>query len=108
MATTSATARKRQATVDVQDIEGADPERIGTLSSVLGSAEIEVGAPEEIVPDHLRNRINMIRVRINEDIEEMSYVGGGQRESYSFKMGHEYLVPWYIANELENNGKVWH
>ena len=50
----------------------------------------------------------MIKVRVNEDVEDMSYVGGGRRENYSFKAGHEYMVPWYIANELERNGRVWH
>ena len=106
--TTNATARKRTARVDVQDVDEADPERIGTLGSVLGGGEIEVGAPEEIVPEQLRNRVRMIKVRVNEDVEDMSYVGGGRRENYSFKAGHEYMVPWYIANELERNGRVWH
>jgi hypothetical protein len=38
----------------------------------------------------------------------MSYVAAGKVESYNFKAGHEYRVPWYIAQELENNGRIWH
>lgn len=108
MATRNASSRRPQAVVDVQDLDGADPDRIGTLGSVLGGGEIEVGAPEEIVPQQLRNRIKMVKVRVNETVEEMSYVGAGRRETYSFEMGHEYMVPYYIAQELQDTGRIWH
>jgi hypothetical protein len=99
---------RRPAKVDVQDLDDADTSRIGTLGSVLGGGEIEVGAPEEVVPAKLRNKTRMVKVRVNDDISQMSYVGGGRREEYDFERGHEYLVPYYIAAELESNGRIWH
>lgn len=93
---------------EVQDEgEEVDTDRIGTLNSVLSEPEVVVGEPEEtVVPQ--QNGPTMYVVRINEDIEEMSYVADGRRESYTFEAGHQYRVPWYIAQELERNGKIWH
>ena len=50
----------------------------------------------------------MAVIRVNTDIEEMTYVAGGRRESYTFVVGNRYRVPVYIAQELENTGKLWH
>jgi hypothetical protein len=97
--------------VEVQDLDTADPSRIGTLGSVMSGGEIEIGAPEEVVPQRLQQRggVRMVKVRVNENIEEMSLVGGGRRMGpYKFEAGHEYMVPAPIAKELERNGKVWH
>lgn len=111
-----ATARQQNATssakpvqkVDVQDIEGADLDRIGTLNSVLSDKEVTIGAPEEVVPVSYAKRNPMVVVRVNENVEDMSYVGGGKRQSYTFEAGHEYRVPVTIAQELERTGRIWH
>jgi hypothetical protein len=96
-------------TVDVQEeATPEDAERIATLSSVLNSGEIEVGAPKDVVPPQLRNDGTVV-VRVNSNVEDMSYVGGGRRFGpYNFESGHEYRVPVIIAMELERNGHIWH
>jgi hypothetical protein len=95
--------------VDVQDFEGADAQRIGTLGSVLGGQqEIEVGAPEEVIPERIRQQMRTVVIRVNSDIEDMSWVGGGNRYSFTFEAGHSYRVPVQIAIELERIGKVYH
>lgn len=103
-----------------QKIETADPQvereegdedRIGTLSNVLQQAEMTVGEPEDIVPEQIKRQQNgprMIVIRVNENIEDMSYVAGGVRQNYTFEQGKQYRVPVEIAVELERNGKVWH
>lgn len=47
-------------------------------------------------------------VRVNDNIEDMSYVAGGRVERYTFEAGNRYRVPVYIAAELEGLGKIWH
>lgn len=107
--TQNATSQARQPQkVEVQDLEEADTDRIGTLSSVLGGGEVEVGAPEEVIPESIRKQIDTVVVRVNEDVEDMSWVGGGRRLRFTFKQGHVYRVPVPIAIELERIGKVWH
>lgn len=97
-------------TVDVQETpQPGDENRIGTLSSVLGSPqEVIVGEPEDVMPEHLRNTMDLVTVRVNEEIENMSLVAGGQRFSAHFEPGHVYRVPPQVAIELERIGKVWH
>jgi hypothetical protein len=95
-------------TVEVQEeATPEDAERIGTLNSVLSEPEIVVGEPEEVVVPRNRGIATYV-IRVNSDIEDMSYVAAGKVESYNFKAGHEYRVPWYIAQELENTGRIWH
>jgi hypothetical protein len=81
---------------------------IGTLSQVLGGTpEIEVDAVTETRKPNPSGP-PMVVIRVNEDIEEMSYLAGGRRERYEFTAGHRYKVPVYIAQELEAQGRVWH
>lgn len=105
--TATRTAEVQTAEAQVEPTE-EDKDRIATLDSVLGDRTIEVGRPEDVVPTQLQQQRGMVTVRVNTDIEDMSYVGGGRPERYSFEQGHVYSVPWYIADELEANGKVWH
>lgn len=100
-------------TADAQEeATEADKDRIGTLENVLKEAEVVVGEPEDVVPPEVRRRQSRqdssVIIRVNEDIEDMSYVAGGRRESYTFEAGKQYRVPRHIAVELENNGKIWH
>lgn len=101
-------------TVNAQeDPTPEDENRIGTLSNVLKEAEITVGEPEDVVPQHMHtqwqdNGPRMVVIRVNESIEDMSVVAGGKRSSYTFEAGHQYRVPVDIAIELERLGKVWH
>ena len=98
-----------QETVSPQeDPTPEDEGRIGTLNSVLAGPEITVGEPEETVPRPRQRGRRMVQIRVNESIEEMSYVGGGRREVFTFETGHVYNVPVEIAIELERLGKVWH
>lgn len=89
-----------------EDPTEEDSERIGTLSNVMKEPEVVIGQPET-VPVRRSGR-RMVKVRLNESIEEMSVVAGGKREVFSFEAGHEYTVPVDIAIELERLGKVWH
>lgn len=87
----------------------ADKERIATMASMLGENVIEVGAPLDVVPQHIQQQSRMVVVRIgSEGIEDMSYNSGGHRQRFTFEAGHEYRVPVEIAAELERIGKVWH
>lgn len=81
---------------------------IGTLDQVFGnSPEIQVGAIEVQAPPSAQGEETMI-VRVNQDIDEMSIVAGGQRQVFSFETGHQYRVPVPVAQELHNLGKLWH
>lgn len=94
-----------------EEIQEGDEDRIGTLKNVLQQGEMTVGEPEDVVPPQMRQKQGndrMVVVRINESIEDMSYVAGGRRQSYTFEQGKQYRVPIEIARELERNGKVWH
>jgi hypothetical protein len=82
----------------------ADKDRIGTLDSVLATPEIEVGAVENLAPKGPRTVV----IRVNENIEDMSYIAGGRKNNYTFEAGKQYRVPVQIAIELERIGKVWH
>lgn len=85
-----------------EEIEGG----IATLSSVLeGAPEVEVDAVQESPQPE---GVPMVIIRVNENIEDMSYVAGGRKERYTFEAGNRYRVPVYIANELEGLGKIWH
>ena len=80
---------------------------IGLLSEVLNNAlpEVEVDKVQES-PQHQGTKTVVIRV--NEAIEDMSYVANGRTERYTFEAGNRYRVPIYIAAELEGLGKIWH
>jgi hypothetical protein len=47
----------------------------------------------------------MVVVRVNEDIEDMTY---GYGNTYSMKAGGQYRVPKAVADHLERKGLVWH
>ena len=97
----------RTKTVNPQvDATEEDKDRIGTLDSVLSTPEIEVGAIEEVAPARQGDR--MVVVRLNENIEDMSVVAGGNKRNYTFEAGKQYRVPVDVAIELERIGKVWH
>ena len=95
-----------------EDPTPEDEERIGTLRNVLKEAEVQVGEPEDVVPPQVQARNQRDRdtvvIRVNESIEDMSYVAGGVRQSYTFEQGKQYRVPVDVAWELEHNGKIWH
>lgn len=86
-----------------------DDEPVSTLDALgLGEQEVVVGAPEE-VPQQVPTQVATFKIRVNRDIENMSFVGANGAEHYSFEQGHEYNgVPWYIVEELERIGAVWH
>lgn len=95
--------------VEVQETpQPGDENRIGTLGSVLGGQEVVVGEPEDVMPEHMRATMDLVTVRVNEEIENMSIVAGGQRFSAHFEPGHVYRVPPQVAIELERIGKVYH
>ncbi len=81
---------------------------IGTLDQVLGGGLPEVEIDPVVVQPQAPQGVRMVTVRVNQDIEEMSWVAGGHRETYEFQTGHQYRVPVYIARELEALGKLWH
>lgn len=85
----------------------ADKDRIATLDSVMSQPEVVVGEAKDTVPPAKRRGRRMLKVRLQEDVEEMSVVQGGKRETYSFSAGHEYNVPIDIALELNRLGKVF-
>lgn len=72
---------------------------------VNGIPEVEVDAIQE---NPKPNGVPTVVIRVNENIEEMSYVADGRKERYTFEAGNRYRVPVYIAAELEGLGKVWH
>jgi hypothetical protein len=51
---------------------------------------------------------DMAVIRVNDNIEEMTYSADGHTEKYEFLVDHRYRVPTYIAQELENVGKLYH
>jgi len=70
-----------------------------------GVPEVEVDAIQE---NSKPQGVPTVVIRVNENIEEMSYVADGRKERYTFEAGNRYRVPVYIAAELEGLGKVWH
>lgn len=77
------------------------------LSMAPKLPEVEVDQITERKPAQHKG-VPMVVIRVNEDIEEMSWVAAGRSERYNFQAGHRYRVPVYIAQELENLGKLWH
>ena len=88
-----------------EEVEGV----VSTLADVGGGGplpEVEVDKVFDTPPPP--DGVPMVVIRVNEDVEEMSYVAGGRVERYTFETGMRYRVPIYIAAELEAIGKVWH
>jgi hypothetical protein len=87
--------------------EGEVP--VSTLESLgIKEQEVVVGAPETVGPP-ARQGIPTFRIRVNRDIDNMSHVGGFGAEHYTFEQGHVYdNVPYYVVEELERIGAVWH
>lgn len=85
---------------------------IGTLGAVLTGPvlpEVEVDKLTDLEPKGVNPEPRrMVQIRVNEDIENMSYVAANQIERYTFEAGHRYNVPIEIAQELESLGKIWH
>lgn len=81
----------------IADLSGGNPAPI---------QEVEVDAIEETVAQPVGTPTVVIRV--NETIEDMSYVAEGKVERYTFETGNRYRVPLHIARELEAMGKIWH
>jgi hypothetical protein len=100
----------KQKTVNPQ-VEPDDPDDapVTTLEALgLGEPEVVVGEPEQVQASPQQGEPTF-RIRVNRDIENMSYVGGGAAEHYTFEQGHVYdNVPWHIVEELERIGAVWH
>lgn len=80
---------------------------IGTLSNVL-SEEIPEVEVDRVAEAPKRTGVPTVVIRVNDNIEDMSYVANGRAERYTFEVGNRYRVPVYIAAELEALGKVWH
>ena len=80
---------------------------VTTMSDILGGKlpEVEVDPIQE---RPTQSGVPMAIIRVNQDIEDMSYVAGGRAERYTFQTGNRYRVPVYIARELEALGKIWH
>lgn len=96
-----------QATRDVE----TDGE-IATLNSVSAPQgpvlpEVEVDRVEDLTPPTPTGD-RMVVIRVNQDIEDMSYVASGRVERYTFEAGNRYRVPVHVARELEALGKIWH
>lgn len=86
-----------------EEVEGG----IGTLSNVL-SEEIPEVEVDRVAEAPQRAGVPTVVIRVNDNIEDMSYVANGRTERYTFEVGNRYRVPVYIAAELEALGKVWH
>lgn len=94
------------------DGRSEDDGEIGTMDSIGlgGKGEIEIDEVQTQIPRPRGQEAppRFVKVRVNCDIEQMSWVAGGRREEYNFESGHMYQIPVYIAQELENQGKIWH
>jgi hypothetical protein len=75
-------------------------------------ADLLGGSIPEIEVDPVQSRrlagVQTVIIRVNQDVEDMSYVAGGRTERYTFETGNRYRVPVYIARELDALGKIWH
>ena len=91
------------------DATPEDAERIGTLGAVLGNdlPEVVVG-PVDLGVDTTQTGEPIATIRVNENIDEMSMVAGGVRQQYKFEVGHQYRVPYSVADELDRIGKLYH
>jgi hypothetical protein len=88
-----------------EEIEGG----IGTLSNVMTTSPLpEVEVDPIASTARTEGGVPTVVIRVNEAIEDMSYVAAGRTERYTFEQGNRYRVPIYIAAELESLGKVWH
>lgn len=89
---------------DVRD--AASEGEVTLMSDLMGGKlpEIEV----DPVISTKRPGVQSVVIRVNQDIEDMSYVASGRTERYTFQTGNRYRVPVYIARELEALGKIWH
>jgi hypothetical protein len=87
-----------------EEIEGG----IGTLSNVLSTPTMPEVEVDSVTESAKPQGVPTVVVRVNEAIEDMSYIADGRKERYTFEAGNRYRVPIYIAAELESLGKVWH
>ena len=51
------------------------------------------------------NEAAMVEIRVNEDIDSMTY---GYGNTYTMQAGARYRVPKAVADHLERKGLVWH
>lgn len=89
-----------------EEVEGG----IATLASVTAEPVIQEVEVDPVIAEapQTQSGVPTVVIRLNENIEEMSYVADGRKERYTFEAGNRYRVPIYIAAELEGLGKVWH
>lgn len=89
-----------------EDIEGG----VATLSSVTANPVIPEVEVDPIVAEapQQHSGVPTVVIRVNDNVEEMSYIADGRKERYTFEAGNRYRVPIYIAAELEGLGKIWH
>lgn len=88
-----------------------DAERIGTLDGVFKMPEVIVGAVEDLTPPPAQSQdreMEPVIIRLNDNLDDMSIISKYGNFRYSFKAGHQYKVPRFVARELERVGKVWH
>lgn len=95
-------------TVDPQAPRDPSQGKTTTMADLgmVARPEIEIDTVTRQAPRQTAPR--MVTIRVNTDIEEMTYIQGGRSEKYSFETGRRYQVPIYIAQELEALGKIWH
>lgn len=95
--------------VEVRDVEiDGGVTTMADLSMAPKLPEVEVDQITDTKRPAKSAGTQMVVIRVNQDIEEMSWVASGRSERYNFQAGHRYRVPVYIARELENLGKLWH
>jgi hypothetical protein len=88
-----------------EEVEGG----VATLSSVTaGPAVPEVEVDPIVAEAPQQSGVRTVVIRVNDNVEEMSYIANGRKERYTFEAGNRYRVPIYIAAELEGLGKIWH
>lgn len=49
-----------------------------------------------------------VKIRVNEDIQDMTITSGGKIRTYNFTAGHEYVIPRSVAIELARIDRLWH
>ncbi len=77
--------------------EGVHDPRVPDSPTIVDEVEDLGGVAVAEQPD--------VVIRVNEDIEEMTY---GYGNTYNMKAGGRYKVPKKVADHLETLGLVWH
>jgi len=111
------TGKQREALIEENAAEVAERAKQVSMATAEQARQFDetihdARHPESVVVDEVQDlgavekaEEEMVVVRVNEDIDDMTY---GYGNTYTMEAGGKYRVPRKVADHLERLGLVWH